>query len=74
MPVLYYRMFSGVPQPSGRYWFADDEHELPGDLDPALRRRVDASRDRILAELPGLIAELPARTAELLRSAADQAR
>jgi hypothetical protein len=23
-PVLFYRMFTGVPQPSGRYWFADE--------------------------------------------------
>jgi predicted nucleotidyltransferase len=24
-PVLYYRMFTGVAQPSGRYWFEDEE-------------------------------------------------
>jgi hypothetical protein len=23
-PVLFYRMFTGVPQPSGRYWFSDE--------------------------------------------------
>ena len=23
-PVLFFRMFTGVPQPSGRYWFADE--------------------------------------------------
>ena len=23
-PVLFYRPFTGVPQPSGRYWFADE--------------------------------------------------
>lgn len=23
-PVAYYRMFTGVPQPSGRYWFGDE--------------------------------------------------
>jgi hypothetical protein len=24
-PVRYYRMFTGVPQPSGRYWFEDEQ-------------------------------------------------
>lgn len=23
-PICFYRMFTGVPQPSGRYWFADE--------------------------------------------------
>jgi hypothetical protein len=23
-PIFFYRMFTGVPQPSGRYWFADE--------------------------------------------------
>ena len=38
-----------------------DEDELPPDLDPALRRYVDAARDRILSELPDLIRESEAR-------------
>jgi hypothetical protein len=31
-PVLIYRMFTGVPQPSGRYWFAD-EPPLPSSIE-----------------------------------------
>ena len=38
-----------------------DEDELPADLDPALRRYVEAARDRILAELPELIRDSEAR-------------
>jgi predicted RNA-binding protein associated with RNAse of E/G family len=38
-----------------------DEDELPPDLDPALRRYVQAARDRILADLPDLIRDSEAR-------------
>jgi predicted nucleotidyltransferase len=31
-PVLFYRMFSGVPQPSGRYWFCDESPFLRLDV------------------------------------------
>ncbi|HEY3191130.1 MAG TPA: DUF402 domain-containing protein, partial [Solirubrobacteraceae bacterium] len=48
-----------------------DEEELPPDLDPALRQRIDACRDRILDALPGLLAEAEARIAGVLRRVID---
>jgi hypothetical protein len=43
-----------------------DEDELPPDLDPAMRRHVEESRDRILRDLPALIREADARTPTFL--------
>jgi uncharacterized protein len=39
-----------------------DEDELPPDLDSAVRRHVEAARDRILGDLPALIREADARS------------
>jgi hypothetical protein len=57
--------------PDGRFQVLDEE-ELPPDLDPVLRRHIEACRDRIVAELPTLIAEIEARTATLLHRVAER--
>jgi uncharacterized protein len=46
-----------------------DEDELPADLDPALRRYVEAARDRILGDLPALLAEAESRSPAFLPAA-----
>jgi len=43
-----------------------DEDELPPDLDPALRMRIAAARDAVLAGHPALLAEVERRSAALL--------
>jgi hypothetical protein len=52
--------------PDGRVTVLDED-ELPPDLDPALRRRVEAARDRVLAGLPDLLRESEAESGEILR-------
>ncbi len=56
--------------PDGRCRVLDEE-ELPPDLDPALRRRIEAARDAVLAGHPVLLAEVERRSAELLRTQAE---
>jgi hypothetical protein len=50
--------------PSGRLEVLD-EHELPSDLDPALRARIQRGRDAILSDAAGLMAEVERRSRAL---------
>jgi hypothetical protein len=53
-----------LAMPSGRLEVLD-EHELPADLDAALRARIDRGRDSILTDPQGVMAEIERRSREL---------
>lgn len=55
--------------PDGRCRVLDEE-ELRPNLDPALRRRIEAARDAVLAGHLALLTEVERRSAELLRAQA----
>jgi hypothetical protein len=46
-----------------------DEDEVPVDVDPSLRLRIEAARDELLRQHKALLAEVEARSGELLRAA-----
>jgi hypothetical protein len=55
-PVAYYRMFTGVPQPSGRYWFENESPFLRLDIS------FHSTADHAIIVKTGVRADHPIRT------------